>query len=371
MGFRIQNNIAAMNAHRQLSIADAGLSKSLERLSSGYRINSAKDDAAGMAVSSGMRADIASYKVAQRNASEANSLLQVAEGSYDQISNILTRLKELTTQGASSNAAGNAPDIQNEVATLLGEIDRIADGTEYGGTALLSGYGVTANAAGTDGIYDTSITMAAAGVVSVSASGVTDGTTYTVSVDADDTVTITNDADGTTETLDVAAGAQTLKFADQGITIVTDASFGGTTAAGGELDGDLVYDVNGGTFIVGNANNDSSKITVNIGAVSAADLGIDTVTGTDVADLDLISTAIDNLASSRGKLGAAMNQLGYAVANLSTSIENIQAAESVIRDVDMASEMTTFTKNQILLQAGTAMLAQANMAPQTVLSLFG
>lgn len=369
MGFRIQNNIAAMNAHRQLSIADAGLSRSLERLSSGYRINSAKDDAAGLAVSSGMRADIASYKVAQRNASEANSLLQVAEGAYDQISNILTRLKELATQGASANSSGNATDIQNEVATLLGEIDRIADATEYGGTALLGGYGVTANAAGTNGAYDTSVTMAAAGIVSVSANGVTNGTTYTVST-GDDTVTLTNDADGTSETLDVAAGAQTLNFADQGISIVTSSDFGGATAAGGELDGDLVYDVNGGTFIVGNANNAQSKITVNITAVSAAALSIDTVTGTDVGDLDLINLAIDTLASSRGELGAAMNQLGYAVANLSTSIENIQAAESVIRDVDMASEMTTFTKNQILLQAGTAMLAQANMAPQQLLTLF-
>jgi flagellin len=371
MGLRIQNNITAMTAHRNLQISDAGLSKSLERLSSGYRINSAKDDAAGLAVSSGMRADIASYKVAQRNASEANSLLQVAEGSYDQISNILTRLKELATQGASANASGNATDIQNEVATLLGEIDRIADATEYGGTALLGGYGVTADAAGTTGIYDTAATMAAAGVVSVSANGVTNGTTYTVAVNADDTVTLTNDADGTSETLDVAAGAQTLNFADQGITIVTNSDFGGTTAAGNELDGALKYAVNGGTFIVGNADNAQSKITVNITAVSAAALSINTVTGTAVGDLDLISAAIDTLASSRGKLGAAMNQLGYAVANLSTSIENIQAAESVIRDVDMAAEMTSFTKNQILMQAGTAMLAQANMAPQNLLSLFG
>jgi flagellin len=367
MAFRIQNNISAMNAQNSLQVSQSAMEKSLARLSSGYRINSAKDDAAGLAVSSGMRADIASYRVAQRNASEANSLLQVAEGSYDQISNILTRLKELATQGASANASGNASDIQNEVGTLLGEIDRIADATEYAGTALLGGYGVTLNTGG--GVYVSNATMAAAGVAKVSANGVLDGETYTFAVNADDTLTLTNSANGTEETVDVAVGAQTLNFADQGITIVTNSDFGGTTAAGNELDGTLLYDVNGGTFIVGNADNNQSKITVNITAVSALILNIDGVTGTDVGDLDLISAAIDTLASSRGELGAAMNQLGYAMANLSTSIENIQAAESVIRDVDMAAEMTSFTKNQILVQAGTAMLAQANAAPQQILSL--
>ncbi len=369
MSFRIQNNIAALNAQNSMQVSQTAMEKSLARLSSGYRINSAKDDAAGLSVSSGLRADIASYKVAQRNASEANSLLQVAEGGYDQISNILTRLKELTTQGTSANASNNAGDIQNEVGTLLAEIDRIADATKYNGTSLLSGYGVTADAVGTTGVYDTAVTMAAAGITKVSTNGVTDQVTYTLSVDADDTLTLTNDADNTSETLDVAVGAQTLKFADQGITITTSADFGGTTAIGNELDGTLKYDVNGGTFMVGNANDAESKITVNIDAVSAADLGIDTVTGTALGDLTLINTAIENLASSRGEIGAAQNQLGYAMANLSTSIENITAADSAIRDVDMAAEMTAFTKNQILVQAGTAMLAQANAAPQQILTL--
>jgi len=139
MSLRIQNNIPALNAHRQLQISDSGLSKSLERLSSGYRVNRAADDAAGLAISQGMRADIASYRVANRNVSEANALAQVAEGAYDQIGNMLVRLKELATQAASANADKNLSKINSEGNQLVAEIDRIAAVTEYAGTTLLDG----------------------------------------------------------------------------------------------------------------------------------------------------------------------------------------------------------------------------------------
>jgi len=148
MGLRIQNNLAAINAHRNLTLADSNLSKSLERLSSGYRINRAADDAAGLAISQGFRADIASFKVAARNASEASSLLQVAEGALDQIGGMLTRLKELATQAASANAGSNLGKIEDEANKLLSEIDRIANTTEYADTALIKGsFGVTYKAA--------------------------------------------------------------------------------------------------------------------------------------------------------------------------------------------------------------------------------
>lgn len=272
MGLRIQNNISAMNTHRQLTISDAGLSKSLERLSSGYRINRAADDAAGLAISQGFRADIASYKVASRNVSEANAMVQVAEGGYEQIGNMLTRLKELATQAASANAANDTGKIHAEAAQLIIEIDRIANVTEYAGTKLLDGAVATE---------------------------------YTFQV-----------------------GAQ-----------------------------------------------DSADNQINIGfvGVTASDLGVDDLSLNSAASaqaaLTAVDDAIDLLTTNRADLGAVQNRLGYASANLSTTIENVQAAESVIRDVDMAAEMTTFTKNQILLQAGTAMLAQANAAPQNVLSL--
>ena len=275
MGLRIQNNIAALNAHKNLTISDSALSKSLERLSSGYRINRAADDAAGLAISQGMRADIASYKVASRNVSEANAMVQVAEGAYDQIGNMLVRLKELATQAASANAGNDRDKINAEATALLAEIGRISDSTEYAGAGLLDG----------------------------------------------------------------SLGTQ--------------------------------------TFQVGSTADTFSQIEVSFGTVSTAagslniaSLDLSTAGGAQTA-LTSVDTAIDTLNDSRGALGAIQNRLGYASANLSTTIENVQAAESVIRDVDMASEMTTFTKNQILLQAGTAMLAQANMAPQVVLSLFG
>jgi flagellin len=261
MGLRIQNNIAALNAHRQL------------------QINRAADDAVGLAISQGMRADIASYNVASRNVSEANAMVQVAEGAYDQIGNMLVRLKELATQAASANANGNLDKIEAESQALINEIDRISESTAYAGAAVLDG----------------------------------------------------------------SLGTQ--------------------------------------TFQVGSTANTFSQIDVAFSTVSSTTLGAGSGSGVGTIQLDTaehaqdalteIDYAIDELNESRGDLGAIQNRLAYASANLSTTIENVQAAESVIRDVDMAAEMTTFTKNQILLQAGTAMLAQANMAPQVVLSLFG
>jgi len=140
MGLRIVNNISAMTAHRMLSMSDAALARSLERLSSGYRINRAADDAAGLAISQAFRADIASFKVASRNASEASSLLQVAEGGMDQIGNMLTRLKELATQAASANVGSSErAKLDAESGELLLEIDRIANSTKYGSSSLLDG----------------------------------------------------------------------------------------------------------------------------------------------------------------------------------------------------------------------------------------
>jgi flagellin len=273
MGLRIQNNIAALNAHRWLSVSDTNMAKSMERLSSGYRINRAADDAAGMAISQAFRADIASLRVASRNISEGNSLLQVGEGAVDAITNMLVRLKELATQSASANAgddAARAAQIQPEVDAILEEIDAIATSTKYSGAALL------------DGSFDQ-------------------------------------------------------------------------------------------TFQVGSENDSFNQITVTLSSFLAVDLGVgglSLATQADAQDaLTTIDDAVDTLNTQRGAIGALQNRMAYAGANIASSIENKQASESVIRDVDMAFEMVTFTKNQILLQAGTAMLGQANMAPQSILSL--
>jgi flagellin len=476
MGLRIQNNIAAMNAHRQLSISDAALSKSLQRLSSGYRINNASDDAAGLAISQSFRADIASFKVASRNTSEANSLLQVAEGSLDQMGDILTRLKELATQAASGNAGSNIDKINDEANQLISELDRIATSTNYAGTDLLTGnlaagtmagtvadashgsdataigeggawFGATATGdltaiTGITGTLDSSIanledsantwTIAKNGTASGLVLSNGNGMQFTATVNTgEDTITIagmgenqgdlviagtvttTTDANGDTITFDklgissvsVDAGttAQAWTFSTSGSNIVLTGADGTNQSvaatAGSAVDFtnlgisftlDAEWDANdldgltittagsAGTsldFQIGSENATDNQLSISLSDVRASALSLtsgmlSTQAGAQTA-LTTINSAIDTLSSSRGDVGAYMNRLSYASANLSSMIENVQAAESVIRDVDMAGEMISFTKNQILMQAGTAMLAQANMAPQSILSLFG
>ena len=370
MSLRIMNNIAAMNAHRNLMVADAGLSKSLERLSSGYRINVAADDAAGLAISERFRAQIASLKVAQRNVSEANALLQTAEGGMMKIGEIMTRMKELATQAASGNAGDDIGKLSNEYNALILEVDRISDSTKYANKALLDG---TFNAGNTtvsysaiENIYNVSVLNAASG-------------TYTASYSAS-TNTLTID-DGTVTEAAVIAGDAQVNFSTLGISFTTTAA---AAASAGVLDAigtaiaAATLTVTAGstaTFQVGYSEASYDRIGVSIDSLQTSDLLLaenDILTAASAqAILDDIDTAISTVAEKRGDIGAYQNRLGYAAGNLAITVENFQAAESIIRDVDMASEMTQFTKNQILLQAGTAMLAQANLAPQQVLALFG
>ena len=373
MGFRIQNNIAAMNAQRNLNISDTAMSKSLERLSSGYRINSAKDDAAGLAISQQFRADIASYKVASRNVSEANSLVQVAEGGMDQIGNMLTRLKELATQAASANAGSNLDKINAEGNKLIEEIDRIAGSTKYAGTNLLNGsFGVTLSSGGT---WTASTGMQAA-------SGMASGQTYNVAVVSTGAAQVSMTVSATlaggqrySETVygitDPSTGTtKDVSFASLGLTITVNDSLAADT-------GTIIANAaTASNFQVGTTSDGNDQIGVLIGSVKSSDMNsglvsdqLDDATEAQ-ALLDVVNSAISYLSGERGKLGAVQNRLAYASANLATTVENYSAADSVIRDVDMASEMTSFTKNQILLQAGTAMLSQANQAPQMIMQLF-
>jgi len=373
MGLRIANNIAAMNAQRNLGVADAGLSKSLERLSSGYRINRAADDAAGLSISSNMRAEIASLNVASRNTAQASSMLQVAEGAMDQINNMLTRLKELATQSASANVTDTDREkINSEASKLTSEIDRIADATKYNGTALINGnFGAAACETTLTGL-GADLGVASASSIDVS-SVVDSGATYTVTDATGTDVTLTNGAITQTVTA-TTTGAQTLNFDALGVKITLDNAYDSSA----ELAGTFTVDNAAQNIQVGKENADYNKIAVEIGDMqmsalkdgAALSVSLSSTSGAQSALTD-IDTAISYVAEKRGDIGGYMNRLSYAAANLATNVENAQAAESVIRDVDMAAEMTTFTKNQILMQAGTSMLAQANMAPQSVLSLFG
>lgn len=371
MSLRVQNNIAAMTAHNNLYISDNNMSKSLERLSSGFRINRAADDAAGLAVSEQMKADIASLKQGSQNVTEANSLLQVAEGAMSQISDMLVRLKELATQASSANASSNLSKIDSEADQLYNEINRIANSTEYAGSKLLNGsFGVSVSSA-------TLTTTLGRGTVS----GLQSGVTYTVA-----------SAAGSGSTIDVTISA-TLSSGQVSQTVygVAVPSTGSTTqvafnalgltinfnsALSASSDGTIVASAaTAADFQVGNNNTSNDRIGITLNSVTASALGLST--GIDLTSatsaqsfLTTVNSAMSYLNNQRASIGAAQNRLGYAAATLSTTIENTTAAQSAIKDVDMASEMTTFTKNQILVQAGTAMLAQANSSAQSVLTLF-
>ena len=653
-----------MNVQRQLAISDSGLTKALERLSSGYRINSASDDSAGLAISQTFRADIASFKVASRNATEANSLLQVAEGAMDQIGNMLVRLKELATQAASANAGTSRAQIDAEKTKIIAEMERIASVTEYAGSALIDGtfgsisgtlgggaatstnsyavnsdmsqkfkfadatntlwtptasaaagnntlsyqlvtdtsnfygfvgsgldtavvisggaadvlsegsYRVDVGGGGTTlflmsgtttvsvGTYAANVVTFSNGIVLTGAGAITTGafdnssitftdtaisswsmdgsqttavaasTAFTVSSSSDTSIVLTSggntftssaisdnkayfaelgltinlDADYTdnedddlvgmvftteagagsatsTSTITIASSktgltagtysidkvssatvsigngsfteyaavgsSKTVTFTELGVTMVgasnlsanilgndsfviadtgitatsvtdstttgtyTIADSGGsitvthsggsyqteTGAAGNVIDFDqlgikvtLGSDYTAGalnslsmavaqgtskTFQLGTANNADHQMAITLTNVTTGSSGLNISAmdlGTSAGALSAltsIDTAITTHSTARGNIGSYMNRLGYASANLATTVQNIQAAESAIRDADMAEEMTAFTKNQILMQAGTAMLTQANMAPQMVLSLFG
>ena len=371
MGFVIQSNIAALNAQRNLNISSDAMTKSLQKLSSGYRINSAADDAAGLAISQQFSADIASYKMGSQNVSQANALLQVAGGAMDQIDNMLTRLKELATQASSANAGSNLDKINAEGDSLIAEIDRIANSTKYAGSALLDGtFGVTITAGAT----------LTAGLGVSNATGMVSGVTYTVATanngtsGEDITVSATIGGVEHSETMYGVATPGTgatkqVTFASLGLTLTLNEHLSTSTA--GAFTGTNSATAN---FQVGTSSQDYDRIGISLSSVKAAALSLTTgqlgTATTALSFLDTINTAISTLSNAQGAIGAAQNRLGYASANLSTTIQNFTAAQSTIRDVDMASEMTNFTKNQILVQAGTAMLAQANMAPQSVLSLF-
>ena len=370
MGLRIQNNIAAFNAHRNLKTADAGLSKSLEKLSSGFRINKASDDAAGLAVSMRFRAQIKSLAQGARNATEANSLLQVAEGAGDQITNILQRMKELATQAASSNTgSSDRTNIASEVDNLESEISRIANSTKYSGNSLINGNfgGLSVSAAGN--------LTAANGITAIDVTNAGATTSYSVSVSTatNGAITVTDGTSTQTISLSALSGIQTqsLNFSTFGIKLTANS----LVDSGGIATSSLATTAtSSASFQVGYENNSDNRISFSLADLTAsgltADVNVNTLSGAQSA-LTSIDSALDVLANARATMGRTQNQLGFATANLSRTVENLSAAESVIRDADMAFETVAFTKNQILLQAGTAMLAQANQAPQSVLSLLG
>lgn len=489
---RIQHNIAALNSYRNLTGNNNTVSKNLEKLSSGYRINRAGDDAAGLAISEKMRAQITGLETAQKNANDGISLIQTAEGALTEVHSMLNRVIELAHQSANGTYqdAVDRDNIQKEVTSLKDEIDRISKSTNFNGINLLDG-----SQAGGSGISEvTKLT----GVIQTSTNAVagvhsTDGAALSAALPDDSEVEVSYlDKSGKNQTIkvnvtdtsgspDVTTGAQAiadalneaskgalkvsvgsgnelvftdgvggangfkitgLKIGSTAITMETEPSNPGSdakielqfTGAGAKFtidgknfqiakQGDPITEgyigiytdngtVNGAdqkaavisqlekygfeatsgtandtivfnkadvtkkdglSLQIGDTADDFNQLNVKIGSMSSSALGIahidlSTQAGAKTA-VDLIKNAINTVSSTRGDLGALQNRLEHTINNLSVTAENMTAAESRVRDVDMAKEMMSYTKNNILVQASQAMLAQANQLPQGVLQL--
>ena len=384
MPLRVNNNVAALNARRHLNTNNKVLSTRLERLSSGLRVNRASDDAAGLNIREGMRAEIAGLKMNVLNAEMGSNLLQVAEGSLNEVNSVLIRMQELATQSANSTVSDqNREAIQAEFTQLSSEIDRIAQATTYNNQNLLQGFGNSVTSAST--VVTGSDTS---GVTRVNISGAGVGT-YTFADSAgDSTITLGNGTVSQTISIgtildgtQVATGTQIVANFDRIGVQVTLAGANVSNATGQYADGDLdaqtliVESGTGGSFFVGPKDRAYNRIEVNIGDMNASGENLN-LTGASVssmssarATITQIDSAILAVSLQRGDLGAFQNRLNFTISYTENEIENIQASEASISDADIATEVTLFTRAQILSQAATAMLAQANVLPQNALAL--
>ncbi|MFQ1000325.1 flagellin [Modestobacter sp. SSW1-42] len=400
MGLSVNNNIAAMNSYRNLSVTDGQMNKSLEKLSSGFRINRAADDAAGLAISEGLRSQIGGLKVAVRNTQDGISVVQTAEGALTEVHSILQRVRDLAVQaGNDSNNTEARANIKTESDSLVKELGRISASTNFNGTKLLDGSAPELKfQVGADGNADSQIAVNLSGAnvknIAQTLNGgslTTTGTKFDIaSLAAADLTTaaksFTVEKDGvvttvTTGVLDDTLGSDTTagfasveEFASAlradkafaanfSVTVNKDANGGGT--------GITVSALNGGTLTT--AANATPGAGLGAGAAGSAlsgGLAFDTAENAQ-ASVRMIDGFISQVSTARAGLGALQNRFEHTINNLNVSVENLAASESRIRDTDMAQEMTNFTRTQILTQAGTSMLAQANQAPQGILKLLG
>jgi flagellin len=386
MPLRVNNNIAAINSRRYLNKNNSTLGIKLERLSSGLRVNKAADDAAGLSVREGMRAEVSGLKVNVLNSEQATNLLQVAEGSLNEINGILIRMQELAAQSSNSTLNdSNREALQAEFTQLTSEIDRIAQATTYNNQVLLTGYGNTVNAAST-----TLTASSTSGVTELRISGAQSGTYTFEDAGADSQITLGNGVVSQTISMgtildgsSVATGTQIVANFDRLGVQVTLAGHGVSTATGSYVDGDLngqniVIDTGtGGSFQVGPKDRSFNRIEVNISDMraTAVNLNLTTASVASITNARTAITSIDGaitaVAQQRGDIGAFQNRLGFAMAYTENEIENIQASEASISDADIASEVTDFTRAQILFQSTQSTLQIANSLPQAVLALLG
>ena len=391
----IVTNVAALNGNRNLQSTNVKMGKVLEKLSSGYRINRAADDAAGLGISEKMRAQIRGNSQAIRNAQDGISMIQTAEGAMDEVHGILQRMRELGVQAANDTYdAAARTSIGTELVQLRSEIDRIANATQFNGQSLLTGAltGTIGGATGTDLIVNDAVGAAIATSIEVSSAK---PATYTFSSAGAGLITLTSST-GAAQQISIGAiaanGTQTLDFNQLGVKITLNSTLGETaanlvTALTAAADDTIVVTGSGSAKLQVGANTtayDTMNVSFNdVRATAATGLNLNTAGAVDwtssativasntaaQAFINQIDGSITTLNTRRSDLGAAQNRLEHTVNSLGVSVENLTASESRIRDADVAELSTKLVSNQILQQAGTAVLAQANQASQSALSL--
>ena len=387
----INTNVMAINAQRNLGVTNTKMARALERLSSGMRINRAADDAAGLAISEKMRAQIRGLQQGLRNAQDGISLIQTAEGSLNESHAILQRMRELTTQaGSTTLSAADRSAIGEEILTLRNEIDNIATRSRFNGLDLLTG---ALSVSTTSTIADVADTDADGASVTIDVAGGAAGVTYNTT-SSGSTVTLTNATSNVAQTLTVASmgdnSTQTLDFTALGVKLTLAENAG--TYVDGLTATDIVADITGkaivstgsgsATFRVGDQTSDNVSVSFsdmraaalgNGGPNDIADLVLDNQSVSTVAKADgllgAVDTAIAQVSTFRAQLGAAQNQMESAVNSLGVSVENLSASESRIRDADIAAVSSELVTRQIMQQAGIAVLAQSNASPQSALAL--
>ena len=389
----INHNMNALNAHRNMGVNNTNAGKSMEKLSSGLRINRAGDDAAGLAISEKMRGQIRGLEQSSRNAADGISMIQTAEGALNETTNILQRMRELAVQASNdTNTSSDREEIQKEIDALTEEVDRIANNTEFNTQKLLNGNksgvgGDIVNAAvnAEQGEFEVNFTPAE---LKQGAKLTIDGETYEIKA-------------GDANALDTALkNSLAAKFTDYDFTVTTAGKITITQKQGKEADKESMrISLDGKTATVnvnrkgvsakeeevseGKAHvqvgaNAKQSMSIEIGDMRAEALGIKDDAGNSLSvksaedankAIEAFDAALNAVSSQRANLGAVQNRLEYTISNLDNTAENLTSAESTLRDVDMASEMMEYSKNNILNQAAQAMISQANQQPQNVLQL--
>jgi flagellin len=406
MGTRINTNVEAFNAQRNLALTSMSYQKSVEKLSSGLRINRAGDDAAGLSISEKLRAQIKGLGQAQRNAQDGISLIQTAEGALNETHSILQRMRELAVQASNGTLTANdMTSVNGELQQLNSEIDRIAQKTTFNGKALLdSSLNTTVCSSGTPSLIQQGFSLSAcAAGISVSkldVSGAMGGHTYSFT-GSGTTLTLTDMTTNVSQSVTVTAmsaigtSSQALNFSTLGVSLSLSGFSGAsgaasaiianftaaasntiTTNTGGSLTLQIGAD-SGNSLSVGIKDGQSTSLgTLSYSGGSGASLSTSIGafnTTQSIANAQTLLTTLDraitDVSGIRGDLGATQNRLEHTIANLGVSQENLTASESRIRDVDMAAEMVNFTKTGILQQAGQSILSQANSAPRDILQL--